>query len=246
MGIFARVAQVMSANFNALIDKAEDPRKNLNQTLVEMREQIVAARKEVVSSVAAEKQLKKRVEELDREVEQWTARAELAVSSHDDALAREALLQKRRSVGDRDRAEAARAEQRASALERRDALEQMERKVKEFELRKNTIATRAEQAKAGGGVEGLGKQGSGPGAFEEFRRMEERIEGVEHTVLAQSEVDAVLDGRGPGGMSRAEVEAKFRALETGGASSTAAPAASAKSEVEDELLALKKKIRIEI
>ena len=242
MGIFARVAQVMSANFNALIDKADDPRKSLDQTLLEMREQIVAARREVVSGVASEKQLKKKVEELDREVEKWNGRAELAVRNDDDGLAREALLQKRRAVADRDRAEAQRGEQRAAALEMKDALERMERKVKEFELRKGTIAVRAEQVKAGGGgVESLGKAGSGAGAFDEFRRMEDKIESAEHGVLAQREVDAALAGPSPTGMSPAEVEAKFRALESGASS---APAAPAKSEVDDELSALKKKIRI--
>ena len=241
MGIFSRVAQVMSSNFNSLLDKAEDPRKSLDLTLQEMREQIHAARKEVVSGVASEKQLKKKVEELDHEVEKWSSRAELAVRSNDDALAREALLQKRRAVGERDRAEATRGEARASALEMKEALERMERKVKEFELRKGTIAARAEQAKAGGGVEALGKQGAGPGAFDEFRRMEDKIETAEHTVLALGEVDAVLDNRGPSGLSQAEVEAKFRALESG---SPGTPASPAKTEVEDELQALKKKIRI--
>ena len=241
MGILARVAQVMSANFNALLDKAEDPKKSLDQTLLEMREQVVLARKEVVSSVASEKQLKKKVEELDQEVEKWSSRAELAVRSNDDSLAREALLQKRRAVGERDRAEALRGEQRASALEMKEALERMERKVKEFELRKGTIAVRAQQAKAGGGVEALGKTDSGPSAFDEFRRMEDKVETAEHTVLALGEVDAVLDNRGPSGLSPAEVEAKFRALESGAPESPASPA---KSEVEDELQALKKRVRI--
>ena len=241
MGIFARAGQVLSANFNALLDKAEDPRKSLDQTLIEMREQIHAARKEVVAGVASEKQLKKRVLELDQEVDKWSARAELAVKSNDDALAREALMQKRRAVGERDRAEADRGEQRANALEMKEALERMERKLKEIELRKNTIATQAQIAKAGGGVEGLGKVGSGAGAFDEFRRMEDKIERAEHTVLAQSEVNGVLDERGLAGMSPAEVEAKFRALESGAAASPASPA---KSEVEDELQALKKRVRI--
>jgi len=231
----------MSANFNALIDKAEDPKKSLDQTLLEMREQILAARREVVASVASEKQLKKKVEELDQEVEKWQRRAELAVRGNDDALAREALLQKRRAVADRDRAEAQRGEQRATALEMKDALENMERKVKEFELRKGTIAARAQQARAGGGVEGLGRASGGASAFDEFRRMEDKIESAEHSVLAQSEVDAALAPASPTGMSRAEVEAKFRALEDGSRSDPAAPV---KSEVDDELSALKKRIRI--
>ncbi|HEY4107151.1 MAG TPA: PspA/IM30 family protein [Polyangiaceae bacterium] len=239
MRILSRVAQVMSANFNALLDKADDPRKSLELTLEEMRDQINVARKEVVSAVGSEKRLKKRVEELDQEVEKWNGRAELAVRSNDDALAREALLQKRRAVADRDRAEAERGEQRASALEMKEALERMEHKVKEFELRKGTIATRAEQARAGGGVESLGRKGEGPGAFEEFRRMEAKVENAEHTVSALGEVENVLQDRGPSGMSKAEVEAKFRALESGTAASPA------KSEVDDDLQALKKKIRIQ-
>jgi phage shock protein A len=241
MGLLARAAQVISSNFNALLDKAEDPRKSLAQTLREMREQIVAARKEVVGGVAAEKQLQKQVIELDQEVEKWSARAELAVKSNDDALAREALLQKRRAVGERDRAEAQRGEQRANALEMKEALEHMERKLKELEMRKETIAARVQQAKAGGGAEGLGKAGDGPSAFDEFRRMEDKIEHSEHTLLAQDEVNAALTERSPGGMTAAEVEAKFRALESGGAPAAVVPA---KSEVEDELQALKKKIRI--
>ena len=126
-------------------------------------------------------------------------------------------------------------------LEMKEALERMERTVKEFELRKGTIAARAQQAKAGGGVEALGKVGGGASAFDEFRRMEDKIETAEHTVLAQSEVDAALAGPSPTGMSRAEVEAKFRELESG---ARAEPGAPAKSEVDDELSALKKRIRI--
>jgi len=241
MGIFDRVGRVISSNFNALLDTAEDPRKSLDLTLTEMREQIRAARQEVVRGVASEKQLRKRVEELDVEVEKWSGRAELAVRTGDDSLAREALLQKRRCVSERDRAEALRGEQRAAALEMKDELARMEQKVKEFELRKNTIATRVQQAKAGGGAEALGKKGAGAGAFDEFRRMEDQIEAVETTVLAQRELDDVLGDRGPSGMSTHEVEAKFRALENG----TASPIAGApKSEVDDELQALKKKIRI--
>ena len=44
-------------------------------------------------------------------------------------------------------------------------------------------------------------------------RMEDQIEAVETTVKAQRELDEVLNPKGPTGLSRGEVEAKFRALE---------------------------------
>jgi phage shock protein A len=241
MGIFDRMGRVISANFNALLDRAEDPRKSIELTLDEMQEQVRAARQEVVRSVAAEKQLRKKVEELDGEVERWNRRAELAVEHGDDQLAREALVQKRRALGERDRAEALRAEQRGAALEMKSELERMEQKVEELSARKGQIIARAKQAKAGGGVDALGAKPGGPTAFQEFRRMEDQIEGVETALQAQREVDEALGGgRGVGGMTREEVEAKFRALEAGASPSGQAVA----SDVDEELQALKKKVRV--
>lgn len=239
------MGRVISANFNSVLDKLEDPKKSLEQTLNEMREQIRAARQEVVRAVASEKQLRGKVEELDKEVEKWDKRAELAVQKDDDDLAREAIVQKRRVVGDRDRAEALRAEQRGAALEMKQELERMEQKVKEVEARKGTIAAQVQQARAGGGPEGLGARGgSEGGAFGEFRRMEDQIEAVETTVQAQRELDDVLNPKGPSGLSRSEVEAKFRALESGAV--PAAPGAAPVTEVDQELEQLKKRVRVKI
>ena len=241
MGIFDRMGRAISANFNALIDRLEDPKKSVDQTVLEMREQIRAARQEVVRAVASEKQLRGKTEELDREVERWDKRAELAVRTGDDELAREAIVQTRRLVAERDRAEALRAEQRGAALEMKNELERMEQKVKEVEARKGTIAAQIQQSRAGGGAEGLGARGPG-GAFEEFRRMEDQIEGVETAVQAQRELDEILNPRGPSGLTRSEVEAKFRALEAGGTVAPGTP--EAPSEVDQELAALKKRVRV--
>lgn len=242
MGIFDRMGRVISSNFNSLLDSADDPKKSVEFTIREMNEQIRAARGEVIRSVAAEKQLKKKVAELDGDIERWARRAELAIKHDDDKLAREALLQKKRLTGERDRAEALRAEQRNNALEMKSELERMEGKAEEVKAKKSQIVQRAEQAKAGAEQgSSLGAKGIGGGAFAEFRRMEDQLEAVDATVSAQREVEeALAPMRGPGGLSRDEVEAKFRALEVGGGDG----ADGVPSEVDDELAALKKKIRI--
>ncbi|MFC1642883.1 PspA/IM30 family protein [Myxococcota bacterium] len=242
MGVFDRMGRAISSNFNALLDKAEDPRKSIDLTLSEMAEQIRAARQEVVRSVAAEKQLRARVQELDRESEKWDRRAELAVKCGEDELAREALTQRRRVTGERDRAEAMRAEQRSMALEMKTELERMEHKLMEFEARKNTLVAQVEQAKSGGGAESLGARGAGGKAFDEFRRMEDQIEGVEVALTARREVEEALGGgAGPGGMTRPEVEARFHALECDGPSGHGA---SGQTEVDHELAQLKQRLRV--
>jgi phage shock protein A len=238
MGIFDRMGKVISSNVNALLDKAEDPKKSVDLIVEEMKEQIRAARKELVESVAAEKVLRKKVDELDADSQKWERRAELALKAEDESLAREALVQKKRIVGERDRAEALRAEQRAAALNMKRELERMEQKQQEFEARKGTIAAQIKQAKAGGGAEGLGAKGTGGGAFAEFRRMEDKIEGQVAEVAAARELD---DAMRSGGLSDMELESKFAQLEGGGSSSGGKPGGP---EIDDELAALKKKVRI--
>lgn len=240
MGIFDRMGKVISSNVNALLDKAEDPKKSLDLVVEEMNDQIRAAKKEMVDAVAAEKVLRKKVDDLDAEAEKWERRAELALKADDEKLAREALVQKKRVVGERDRAEAMRAEQRSTVITMKGELDRMEAKYDELKARKGTLAAQMQQAKAGGGSESLGARGSGGGAFAEFRRMEEQIEDKVAQASAAREVDEALKG---GGMSAAELEAKFAQLEGG----RGAPRDDGKpggSAIDDELAALKKKIRI--
>jgi len=238
MGIFDRMGKVISSNVNALLDKAEDPKKNIDLIVEDMKEQIRAARKELVEGVAAEKVLRKKVEDLDAEVEKWERRAELALKANDEKLAREALVQKKRVVTERDRAEALRAEQRSTVLTMKSELERMEGKQKELEVKKGTIAAQVKQARAGGGAEGLGAKSTGS-AFAEFRRMEDQIDGQVAEVAAHREVDdALRDGR----MDADDLESKFAQLEGKGGGASGDKAAS--PEIDDELAALKKKIRI--
>src|SRR5215510_10279861 len=208
MGIFDRMGKVISSNVNALLDKAEDPKKSLDLILEEMKDQVRAAKKELVDGIAAEKVLRKKVDELDVEVEKWDKRAELALKADDEKLAREALVQKKRVVGERDRAEALRGEQRAAVLNMKTEMERMEAKQQELESRKGTLAAQMKQARAGGGAEGLGAKPGG-GAFAEFRRMEEKIDSHAAEVAAAREVDDALRD---GGMSRDELESKFAVL----------------------------------
>ena len=195
MGIFDRMGKVIQSNLNALLDKAEDDKKLVELNLDEMDEQIKAGHKEVIAAVAADKQLAKKCEELRADVQRWDHRAELALKSGDEALAREALKQK----------------------------------LSELKMKRGTIVARAAQARSSGG-EGLGAKG-GSSAFDNFRRMEEKIEGREAEGAAMAEVEEAI-GKGP---KQADLEAKFRELEKGGAGP---------SEIDDELAALKKRIRV--
>jgi phage shock protein A len=236
MGIFDRMGKVISSNLNSLLDKAEDDKKLLELNLEEMQEQLKAGRQDVISAVAAEKQLRKKADDLKAEVEKWEKRAELALKSDDEALAREALRQKKRTEAEFALADKARMDQRDVAIKMKDELERMEQKLEELKLRKGSIAARAQQARSGGGAEALGSRG-GSSAFDNFRRMEEKIEGREQEGLAMAEVEDAL-GNGP---DKRSLEEKFRDLERGGSGDGKT---GKDSDIEDELAAMKKRIRV--
>lgn len=237
MGIFDRMGKVISSNLNAMLDKAEDDKKLLELNLEEMADQLKAGRQDVIAAVAAEKQLRKKTDDLKADVEKWEKRAELALKSEDEALAREALRQKKRSESELEAVEKARIEQRDTALKMKQELERMEQKLDDLKMRKGTIAARAQQARAGSGSESLGARG-GSSAFENFRKMEEKIEGREQEGLAMAEVEAAL-----GTAEKRDLEDKFRDLERGLSGGTSG-GTKKDAEIEDELAALKKRIRI--
>jgi phage shock protein A len=237
MGIFDRMGRVIQSNLNALLDKAEDDKKLVELNLEEMDEQIKAGHQEVVQAVAAEKQLRKKCDDLTADVERWDKRAELALKSGDEALAREALKQKKRVAGDLATAEGARVEQRNAALNMKEELERMKQKLAQLKLRKGTLVSRAVQARSGAGAEQLGAKG-GSSAFDNFRRMEEKIAGREAEGAAMAEVDEALRT----GPSSDDLEAKFRELERSAGTKGGAPGVP--GDVDDELAALKKRIRV--
>ncbi|HEY1694954.1 MAG TPA: PspA/IM30 family protein [Polyangiaceae bacterium] len=240
MGIFDRMGKVIQSNLNSLLERAEDDKKLIELNLDEMDGQIKAGHQEVVQAVAAEKQLRKKVDDLNAEVEKWDKRAELALKSGDETLAREALKQKKRVSGEAAAADKARGEQRDVALRMKDELERMKEKLGELKMRKGSIVARAQQSHGGTG-EQLGSKG-GSSAFDNFRRMEEKIEGREAEGMAMAEVEDAL-GKGE---KREDLEAKFRDLErqTSGKGGDGAAGGGGSSEIDDELAALKKRIRV--
>src|SRR5262249_27073568 len=95
MGVFARLAQLIKANLNDVISRSEDPEKLLNQLVLDMNAQLIAAKKQVAVAIADEKHLAKQAEQEHANAAEWERRAMLAVRQGDDALAKEGLARKK-------------------------------------------------------------------------------------------------------------------------------------------------------
>jgi phage shock protein A len=91
MALMDRVATLIRANLNDLLDKAENPEKMLKQVILDMENQFMQVKTQVAVALADQHLLeKKKNENADKHAE-WMRKAELAVEKKDDQLARAAL-----------------------------------------------------------------------------------------------------------------------------------------------------------
>src|ERR1700753_1337078 len=91
MALMERVATLLRANVNDLIDRAEDPEKMIKQLLVDMENQLMQVKTQVAIAIADQHLLEKKMPEQESAAGSWKSKAELAVSKSDDELARMAL-----------------------------------------------------------------------------------------------------------------------------------------------------------
>lgn len=94
MGSFSRLRYVIAANVNALLEKAEDPEKLLKALIRDMEDATEDARLASADLLAEQAHLQRMKDRFEREITEWEARAEKAVTTQRDDLARTALKAK--------------------------------------------------------------------------------------------------------------------------------------------------------
>lgn len=95
MGILDRVSNLVRANVNDLLDRAEDPEKMLEQIIRDMQQGIGTAKSQVASMIAQQKELEADYEDNSNLATEWGEKAKRAVAAGKDDLAREALRRKK-------------------------------------------------------------------------------------------------------------------------------------------------------
>jgi phage shock protein A len=145
MTVLNRVTNILQANINALLDKAENPEAMVRQLIREMEENIIELRKETARALSSKKLLEKKRSQIEARQQQLQARAEEALKNGDEATARNFLTQK--NVLEEEKAEIAaqlsQLEAIAEGLQKnRLALEdkvQQVRRQKEEIIRRNIV-----------------------------------------------------------------------------------------------------------
>lgn len=91
MALLERVATLMKANVNDLVDKAENPEKLLKQLLLDMQNQFMQVKTQVAIAIADQHLLENKQKENLEHQKEWVRKAELALEKGEEDLARVAL-----------------------------------------------------------------------------------------------------------------------------------------------------------
>ena len=224
MSIFSRFSTMIKSNINDLISRAEDPEKMLNQIIVDMRDQLAKAKREVAGAIADERKLKRQLTDANKQKEAWEKRAMLAVQQGRDDLAKQALVRQQEHA---EQVAALDGTWRAQADETeklKGSLRQLNDKIEEAKRKRNLLIAKQKRAQAQRRIHETMSGLSDTSAFEAFNRMAEKIDEEERRNLAQAEVTEALTGD--------TLETEFVRLEAG----------TDGSDVDDKLLALKAKM----
>ncbi len=96
MGIFTRVRDIINANINSMLDRAEDPEKLVKLMIREMEDTLIEIKANCAAAMATQKRIAREATSMRETAQAWGEKAELAVNKGREDLAREALLEKRR------------------------------------------------------------------------------------------------------------------------------------------------------
>ena len=140
---FKRVKTLVSSELNAMLDKAEDPVKMLDQFMRDMAEDIREAETAVAKQIANEKMLKRKYDDAQALVEKRQKQAEQAIEAGNEDLARRALEDKKdhemNAVSLKESWERTKAD--ADAL--REKLDEMKKEYQQMQLKKDSLKARA-------------------------------------------------------------------------------------------------------
>ena len=201
MGFFDRLSRLLRSNLNNLLNKAEDPAKILDQSVIDMQADLERLREAVANAMASQKRLSRQAEQANSQAETWYQRARQAIEKGEEDLAREALVRRKTFQGTFTSLSNQVEGQDGQVEILKRSLMTLEGKIAEARTKKDMLKARVQAAQAQQKLENaVGTIGTN-NAMDAFQRMEDKVESLE----ASSEAAAELAG--------IDLQSKFDALE---------------------------------
>jgi len=184
MGLFTRFTDIVNANINSMLDKAEQPEKMIRLIIQEMEETLVDVRATAAKHIAEQKTHARQVKATNTSIEHWHSKAQLALDKDREDLAKSALAQKHKSQHELEKLEQE-SEQIADFLSKVQAdAQQLQAKLTEAKRRQEALLLRQASAQVRLKVREQAAIYNIDEAMNKFERYQQKIDRVEAQVEA--------------------------------------------------------------
>jgi phage shock protein A len=189
MGIFSRMGDIIAANVNDLLDKADDPAKMIRLIIMEMEETLIEVRASAARTIADQKEGRRTLLRIEQAQANWGEKAELALSKGRDDLAKAALVEKQKLGKMQESVTHDIALLDEALLKHEEDIQKLDTKLRDARARQQTIVSRLETAHNRLKVRELTSGRKVEDAFARFDILERRVD------MAEGRVDAFDLGR---------------------------------------------------
>lgn len=200
---FNRIVNIVDADINAILARAEDPEKMLPIIIRDMHAAVDESEKKVAAEMAELKLIGDDLEEARVNMEDWAGKSVLAVNSDKDALAKEALNRKNDYKAQMAVYQKQYEDQDKFVSSLRTELDALRNKMDETERNKKVLIRTAQRSKAKKTISNTEAMFDQTALNDAYARMKEKVRREE------AMVDATIKVR------HSTVEDEFAALEQG-------------------------------
>ena len=223
MSMLSRFADILGANINALLDKAEDPAKMIDQYLVKARKDLADVKQETAAVMAEETSAKRMLDENKAEIAKYQGLAIQALQAGNEGDAKIFLAKKQNLETVGASLETAYAVAHENATKMRQLHDKLTADIAQLEAKKQAIKAKVSIANT---QETVNKYTGTADKFDkvmgEFEKMEQKADKMLDIANAKAELEAEpID-------EAAAIEAKYQAGMT--------------ASVDDELARLKEEL----
>src|SRR3712207_908664 len=199
--MLTRIRDLVSANLNAMLDRAEDPEKMVNEYLRQLTENLNEAKISVAAAMADETKLHAKMVENQAQADQWQSKAQAALRAGDEELARAALARKLQAqkLADGYRQQYEAQDQQVEELQ--EALIQLESRIAEARAKRELIVAKQNRAQTQEAIQRTVRGLGNVTVIDKLDQLEERVD------------DRLLRADATDQLNRGTLEARFEALE---------------------------------
>ena len=199
--MLTRIRDLLSANLNSMLDRAENPEKMVNEYLRQLNDQLNEAKISVASAMADETKLHSKMAEFQAQSDQWQNKAAAALRAGDENLAKQALSRRLQAQKMADSYRQQYEEQDAQVEQLHDALVKLESRISEARARRELIVAKQNRAQT---QQAIQRTVAGLGNVTVMDRLDQLEERVDDDLARANALEQ---------LNRGSLEARFEALE---------------------------------